>query len=76
MKRLLTAGVASLVLVAGQAAASAPSLTQLGMADRAASPSQVQNEMFGLSPLVIGLILAGIIVVVVVATDDDDPSSP
>lgn len=80
MKRLLTAGIASLVLVASQAAATAPSMSPLGVADRAGSPAATSNQMegewMGLSPLVWGLIVAGIIVIVVVATDDDNSSSP
>jgi hypothetical protein len=76
MKGLLTAGVASMVLVASQAAAVAPTLAPLNASDRAATPTQTENEMFGLSPLVLALIAAAIIAIIVVANNNDNPSSP
>jgi hypothetical protein len=76
MKRLLTAGVAALVLVASQAAAVAPSIASLNVADRAASQSQTANEFEGMSPWVIAAIVAGIIAIIVAASNNDSPSSP
>ena len=76
MKRLLAGSVAAMMLVASQASAVAPTLTNLGGADRAAATSQTANEYFGLSPLVLALIAAGLIAIIWVVVDDDDPSSP
>ena len=76
MKRLLTAGVAALVLVASQAAAVAPSAANLSVADRAASQSQTANEFQGLNPWVLALIAAGVIAIIIAASNNDSPSSP
>jgi hypothetical protein len=77
MKRLLTASVASLVLIASQASAVAPTLAPLNVSDRAGTTAQTQDELFGLSPLVLALIAAAIIAIIVVASNNDDnPSSP
>lgn len=76
MKRLLTAGVAALVLVASQAAAVAPAASNLNPSDRAASHAQTANEFGNMSPLMLALIIAAIIAAIAALSQNDSPSSP
>lgn len=77
MKRLLTASVAALALIASQASAVAPNLTSLNVTDRTGSQSQTASEFMGLSPWVLALIAAALIgIIYAVSNNNDNPSSP
>ena len=77
MKRLLTASVAALALMAGQASAVTPTLTSLNVTDRTGSEAQAASEFMGLSPWVLALIAAGLIgIIIAVSNNNDGPSSP
>ena len=75
MKRLLTAGVAALVLVASQASAVAPNATTLNVADRAGPAAASSNELWGVRNEILALI-ALLIAAGVWAISEDGSSSP
>jgi len=77
MKKTITAALAALALVGGQAAASSDAVLNAG--DRLGSHIESAQNLEGIDPtlLIIAIFAtAAIIAVIVYASDDDSPSSP
>ena len=76
MRKLLTAAMAGLVLVASQAAASSDS-TVLRVGDRVGGESQAATQLEEISAWWLIAIATAVVIIVVIADDDgDEPASP
>jgi hypothetical protein len=77
MRKMLTAGLAGLALMASQAAASANNAA-LRVGDRVGAPTQGAQKLEGVSPFLLIVAAAVIVTIIVVAAndDEDEPASP